>query len=1381
MSFYGSVSNAGKTTLTFDKVYPNRKLMEENCKEDGVFIGRCVLIEYDDNTFAYMAGYVEEWPNDETLYTLYADTTKEHPYWLDTAPAGEEGYALVKGDLIRGKVLDRFGNIASVDTYFFVCEGVGEEGYAAFRLVDVSKEFITDYDLNYNIDKKYSDERNYVFTNGWDSTVWQKVAEHGEIKYRMVSSLNSETPTFSVRPEAPSIDPIAPHFAQNSTNMSYILHMPTVWGFKVKNVEDAEEGEIILSDEKVTYVIPESCKDAIPEKEEYQEKAGRKGEEDEEEGGAVQGNPDLNGIPYNGAIYYNKAGFNKLTRNHADGENKISILPTGYSSNNAEYYVHDTEKSRRPDMQELVIQLPAIGNAVSELWDLMYGDKDGEGHYLKSRNDNIEWNDTSGIRMIATTPDTGGFAYMEDKVESVAGAINSLHDLMGMIISAIPEGQTKEDALEMATSNKIYFGSLGDNENQKNFYYKGTEYKFEPFATIPELNAKYEAEGKPVPFPDFDAENFVGSRTYYDLIQFVANMYYTYADNNFYIDANDVPTPDTTYYRLGEPKVVALKEWHGEVMDEETGEVMPEETYYLKDGNYIKDTSDVTDENKQYFSIAAEKQTYPEDHEETKVPRLIWNPKAPIFVPNDPDSESSIEDVQIDGEGNADRGVNWSELISGTDEHGVPYIDTVTAVNKDGYFFLAYEELAEGEEKPKAATLILVNPDDSWEADKKYYKVPVYVVRTLRDEKGELVNILYFVKADGTLVSFESAVDALENGNNKDNIFPYDEYRVNMIDFVPGLYFSEATFEVTQENGEVKTEEGYMSLLAKEAIDDSVIYYTLTATPLTGDGDITAEPPAEGEEPEAPAEDILLTHYYKPGVYYFKNSTNDYILSTSKTFSSNLTYYLLTDKNGVLLERDPDTKLFKIEPEQGKFYEPNKYYYFSNEFGANLMDTGAEMKTPEHEDVHPEYIREEVAEDGSIKKLVYFIPQLAYVVEDTAGFLNKGMVWDKNVEPPNTVTLGGRYEEPVWVELKGFSRTLNTVNGLILQLNKYFKFDDKYVRNNTTVQGCLNQLNDIINLTDDLNPGNIIVIDDYGRMSGALLDAKDDDGWITSTIETKAKNTSLTLAHTLPNVADENLSTVGAVDNQTPKFGESASISNFKYDAMGHVRSSGTANITMPSLAVDNNATGDVVTGLSVSADGQSIVAQKATIDTLTASSTTIQEILTKVNTLTADSATEGSVAYQVAALLNDADASDIDTLEEIAAWITNDTTGATKMANDIANLNTLVGTEAVSTQITNAISNALNGGESGEGAYITSEQVDEKIKDFVKTDALNSYVGKDDTFTYGEGESATQKTIQDMFNYILTLENRIKTLEDQLNSQEEPTPETPVEPTPES
>lgn len=56
---------------------------------------------------------------------------------------------------------------------------------------------------------------------------------------------------------------------------------------------------------------------------------------------------------------------------------------------------------------------------------------------------------------------------------------------------------------------------------------------------------------------------------------------------------------------------------------------------------------------------------------------------------------------------------------------------------------------------------------------------------------------------------------------------------------------------------------------------------------------------------------------------------------------------------------------------------------------------------------------------------------------------------------------------------------------------------------------------------------------------------------------------------------------------------------------------------------------------------------------------------------LNGDDKTEGSVDYkvaqEVAKILNDNDSSDIDTLNEIAAWITNDTTGAAKMNADIA------------------------------------------------------------------------------------------------------------------
>ena len=71
------------------------------------------------------------------------------------------------------------------------------------------------------------------------------------------------------------------------------------------------------------------------------------------------------------------------------------------------------------------------------------------------------------------------------------------------------------------------------------------------------------------------------------------------------------------------------------------------------------------------------------------------------------------------------------------------------------------------------------------------------------------------------------------------------------------------------------------------------------------------------------------------------------------------------------------------------------------------------------------------------------------------------------------------------------------------------------------------------------------------------------------------------------------------------------------------------------------------------------------------------------------DPTNENSVAYKVAEILKDAPAN-YDTLKEIADWITSDTTGAAGMANDINSLKTLVGDEAVATQISDAIDAAL-------------------------------------------------------------------------------------------
>ena len=77
---------------------------------------------------------------------------------------------------------------------------------------------------------------------------------------------------------------------------------------------------------------------------------------------------------------------------------------------------------------------------------------------------------------------------------------------------------------------------------------------------------------------------------------------------------------------------------------------------------------------------------------------------------------------------------------------------------------------------------------------------------------------------------------------------------------------------------------------------------------------------------------------------------------------------------------------------------------------------------------------------------------------------------------------------------------------------------------------------------------------------------------------------------------------------------------------------------------------------------------------------------------LNSDDKTEGSVDYkvaqEVAKILNDNDDSDIDTLNEIAAWIINDTTGAAKMNADIVS-----NTAAI---------NKLNGDANTEGSVLS-------------------------------------------------------------------------------
>lgn len=106
---------------------------------------------------------------------------------------------------------------------------------------------------------------------------------------------------------------------------------------------------------------------------------------------------------------------------------------------------------------------------------------------------------------------------------------------------------------------------------------------------------------------------------------------------------------------------------------------------------------------------------------------------------------------------------------------------------------------------------------------------------------------------------------------------------------------------------------------------------------------------------------------------------------------------------------------------------------------------------------------------------------------------------------------------------------------------------------------------------------------------------------------------------------------------------------------------------------------------------GDNADAISALQDIDTAYGTRITTAENDLKTLKGNSTVEGSVAYQIAQIVNENNNGSIDTLNEIASWITNDTTGAAKMASDIQALQTAIGDNgSVSTQIANAINTAL-------------------------------------------------------------------------------------------
>lgn len=387
MGFYGNIINTSKTTFTFDKIYSNRLQMDNSCTSDGIFLGRYVLVEYGLPATQYLVGYLDN----KIMYDDPSDRSDSHIILCEN------------GKLVKVKRSNQWylyvGNITA--------SGVKEWKY----LTRITNDRVDDeqYNLNYQIDYP-------VYGRGYDSTVWIKQYINNQETYVQIAELNTVVPNFSIYPLLPQ----DPYVAVDDSNIvyqpgKYYYYDETDSHYKLDNNDTKTEGRVYYLESELGPAITtdQSSTNLL-----YKLR--------------VPTNFQLDLDDNN--IYYNKEGFSK-TKHFRDDKTENTINYKLSQSGYRFYYnVEQDNVVGEPiedgyDRKSLVVKLPALGNAVCDTYDLLYG---------QNRNDSATNFDKTNIK----------------------GALNTLNRKMNL------------DKLD--TNKLIYFSTETDNNINDNYMKSAT-------------------------------------------------------------------------------------------------------------------------------------------------------------------------------------------------------------------------------------------------------------------------------------------------------------------------------------------------------------------------------------------------------------------------------------------------------------------------------------------------------------------------------------------------------------------------------------------------------------------------------------------------------------------------------------------------------------------------------------------------------------------------------------------------------------------------------------------------------------------------------------------------------------------------------------------
>lgn len=976
-TFYHNVGgNTAAANFNITRIYPNKQELIGNAVNDGVYPGSYVLIDYDkdynpatydvtsgkwsfDPSFAYKLGW-------ETEADDYYEPTSGHYLLLSTDPeTGQEIYYLYSNDIVE-EVDDPFygsstkalkitkGTVIYVEHYtgqsgksayhydFYRCTGKatsitdGENPRPEYAEFEKLREDEYGFDQNTGIVRTGLDAytENYqkdraTYGNigrGYDGTVWQKAVVNGVQTYIQIAELNSAVPTFNFNVVPPEEDGISPYVDYNiSSNMYYEMYDSPHWGFRVKDAN---------------YVSSRTVDTTNYPHEDDSDKA----------------------------IYWNEDGFDSehIGKDTTNTDNLIKVAPTGISGRE-----YDKPEGTAPDIQELSIILPELGNTISDIWDIVYGDSEINSHkwelnqdaglngydvaYTNQRIQERDWHNaneseeekTEGLRFVKKTGNPASPYAQPEGVETLVGCINSIHDLMGMIIydpdsdpeygDEVPVSVDREDAAALEAFRKKWAELSSDY-----IYYLGGDYYRR--GTAVGLDENYDPDDlwREVQVSEYDP-----------------NTKYFYKDLTNYIRVvtgpGEIPSDDIVCYKFNNESNDM------QLVTDLGSEFELNKYYYLNefDTSWNLETSSWR-EGVNYYSLAW-----------SYASLVFWKPGI-YYTKINPSGPVEYSNLQISN-------------LTEPDENTVYYYP----YNYRNYnAALGRYETTSGYAEINGSEFTVFHQSDSY---KYYYQDPV---------------------TKYTPISYSNVQDYMWKA--PDNFDPTEQIRYK-------CPYAVINNELSQ-------------------LDHPI-------------------------------------NFYRPNVYYYKSVESD---------DSTVIYDYLVDTNN---KKQADRVYYKKNNEPvavGKFYEPYKFY--DHEHNLHYIGYDANETYYEEEKLYV------ISSNGSNGRLYKVGSE--WVVDDGQRKTPQHLLSEYGV----VCGVKNIYYEPY--RLTGFARNINTIHGILLRLdaiigdsnNNDLYLNGELTRDTNTIRGCINQLNDYIDLFDTvIKPDHIMMADKTGKYGTAEITS---DAWI---------------------------------------------------------------------------------------------------------------------------------------------------------------------------------------------------------------------------------------------------------------------------------------------